>query len=324
MITALLGHIIAVDDISQAHDLISHNPNLIVVTRAGDLVSRNRVRGGSTGSNSAIEISAMIERTRSQLADIVATCDSLKFELAKSLVTLESAQKTHEIALAGLNESDAKMSGLAEQMAVAGQNVKSAQAEVERLNASLAAATEQRASDESDLEVALAQFQSHQTPHEPDLTALEDIRAKVSTARTVELEARLELRTMEERITAVADRARTLEEAAQAERDNAIKVIGRMEQRAIAAKIAQEVADLAYEALIQIEVTISKALTERQRLEASRTDREGEMLTVRGRIRELTTELEHLTSSVHRDESREPSSVFESNNSNSVRWKSSA
>lgn len=302
MIEALLDGVVAVDDLGTAERLASQHPGLIAVTREGDVVSRNRVRGGSAGSNSAIEIAALIERTRTQLDEIVATCDALKFELSKSVTALESAHKAHEVALAGLNESDAKMSGLAEQMAVAGQNVKNAHAEVERFNASLVAASAQRTSDEEDLEVAIAQFDSHQTPAEPDLRNLEELRSRVSEVRTVEVEARLELRTLEERITAVADRARSLEESAQSERDNAVKAVSRMEQRAVAASIAQEIADLAFEALIQIEVTLSKALTERVRLETSRTAREGETLSVRGRIRELTTELEHLTSSVHRDE----------------------
>ena len=302
MIEALLGGIVAVDDLADAERVVSQNPGLIAVTRDGDLVSRNRVRGGSAASNSAIEISASIEKTRTALNEVVSRCDSLKFELAKSLSEVEIAQKKHDQALAGLNESDAKMSGLAEQMAVAGQNVKNAQAEVERFNASISAASEQRAKDESDLASAIAQFESHQTPPEPDLNSLEEIRNRVSAARSVEVEARLELRTMEERITAVADRARTLEQSAQAERDNAVKAVARMQERTIAATKAREIADLAYEALIQLEVTLAKALAERERLEASRTDREGETLNVRGKIRELTTELEHLTSSVHRDE----------------------
>ena len=302
MLEALLGGVVAVEDIDSAEQLIAAHPGLTAVTRAGDLISRNRVRGGSAGSNSAIEISALIERTRSALAEIITRCDLLKFELASSARAVEGAQKTHDHALAGLNESDAMMSGLAEQMAVAGQNVKSAQAEVERFNATLTAAGEQRGSDERDLEVALSQFDSHQTPAEPDLDNLEDIRARVTAARAVEVEARLELRTMEERVTAVADRARTLESSAQAERESAVKAIARMEERSIAATKARQIADLAYEALIQIEVTVAKALVERERLEASRTDREGETLNVRGKIRELTTELDHLTSSVHRDE----------------------
>ena len=239
MIDALLGGVVAVDDIAAAERVISQNPRLMAVTRDGDLISRNRVRGGSAGSNSAIEISALIEKTRSALDEIISRCDSLKFELASSSASVEAAQKAHDTALAGLNESDAKMSGLAEQMAVAGQNVKSSQAEVERLNASLAAASEQRSSDERDLEVAIAQFDSHQTPPEPDLKTLEEIRERVTAARAVEVEARLELRTMEERITAVADRARNLEQSAQSERDNAVKAIARMHERSIAATLVR-------------------------------------------------------------------------------------
>jgi chromosome segregation protein len=302
MMQGLLDGVVAVEDVTEAQSVVARHPQLIAVTREGDLFSSKRVRGGSAGSNSAIEISALMERTRVQLTQIVTTCDSLKFELAKSISAVEIAQKAHDIALSGLNESDAKMSGLAEQMAVAGHNVKSAQAEAERLSASIKVASEQRASDEDDLQVALTQFESQQVPVEPDLTSLEQIRAQVAAARAIDVEARLELRTMEERITAVAERARALEQSAQSERENAIKAIGRMEQREVAATSAQEIANLAYETLIQLEVTLSKALTERERLEVSRTDREGETLSVRAKIRELTTELDHVTSSVHRDE----------------------
>ena len=302
MIDALLGGIVAVDDFAEAEQIVAREPKLIAVTREGDLVSRNRVRGGSAGTNSAIEISALIEKTRISLNEVIARCEELKFLLSASLTELESAKRVHDQALAGLNESDAKMSGLAEQMAVAGQSVKSAQAEVERLNSSLTAASEQRAADEIDLERALTQFDSHQTLEEPDLALLEELRNKVNSARAVEIEARLELRTMEERITAVSDRATTLEQSAQNERESAVAAIARMEQRSIAATTAREIADLAYEALIQLEITLSKALSDRERLEVSRTDREGETLNVRGKIRELTTELDHLTSSVHRDE----------------------
>ena len=47
---------------------------------------------------------------------------------------------------------------------------------------------------------------------------------------------------------------------------------------------------------------ISRAQAERERLEAARAEREGEILSIRGASRELATELERLTSSVHKDE----------------------
>ena len=302
LLGAVLQRYVAVETLADAQAAINLDRTLIAVTRDGDLISRNRARGGSSGSQSAIEINALLERTQENLNQITARCESLSFELARLTHEVDAARVLHDQALAGLNDSDAKMSGLAEQMAVAGQNVKSAQAEVERLTQSEREASEQRGNDERDLAAAIAQFESHQEPAEPDLTHLEDLRSQVSAARSAEVEARLELRTLEERITAVAARAQSLEATAAHERESAAKAILRREHRAIAAATAQSIADTAYETLIQIEVSISKALAERQRLESARTEREGEILTVRGKARELTTELETLTSSVHRDE----------------------
>jgi chromosome segregation protein len=244
----------------------------------------------------------MIERTESELQEVINTCDRIKFDLVRAEETLASRNNIFDLALSKLNESDAKMSGLAEQMAVAGQNVKSAQAEVERVSASLVEATSQRTSDEGDLAAAIAQFESHQEPAEPDLTHLEDLRSQVSASRSTEVEARLNLRTLEERVTAIGQRALALENAAQHERESATRAVGRREQRAVAAVTAQSIADAAYEALIQIESSIAKAAAERERLEIARTERESEVLQIRVRGRELTTELETLTSSVHRDE----------------------
>ena len=215
---------------------------------------------------------------------------------------MASRKNIFDLALAKLNESDAKISGLAEQMAVAGQNVKNAQGEVERILVSLTEANSQRESDEADLNAAISQFESHQAPANPDLTHLEDLRSKVSAARSAEVEARLNLRTLEERVTALVARADALEAAAQHERDSATRAVSRREQRGLAALTAQGVADASYEALIQIESSIAKASTERERLEISRSERESEILALRVRSRELTTELDALTSSVHRDE----------------------
>jgi len=302
VIPHLFAGVVAVEDLDEAQRALRVDSSVKAITREGDVITSTRVRGGSASQNSAIEISALIEKSEEELRAIIATCDRYKFELARIAENLEASKKEYEQALAKLNDSDAKMSGLAEQMAVAGQNVKSAQAEVERFNSSIAEATAQRTSDESDLAAAISQFESQQEPEEPDHTHLEDLRSKVSATRSLEVEARLQVRTLEERVTALSQRASALENAANSERENATKAVARREARAIAAITAQEIADAAYEALIQIESSISKAAAERERLEVARSDREGEILAVRGRGRELATELEQLTSSVHRDE----------------------
>ena len=283
------------------------------------LQSTEKLRAGSLGRLTAFKeitdlvaqsnnpdliekISILTSNCEAEVSKVSADCDRIKFELSTSQERFNSVNREYELVLARLNDSDAAMTGFAEQLTIAGQNVKNTGEELDRVITSLDAAVEQRTFDERDLAAAIAQFESHQTPMEPDLTKLEDLRSQVSAARSKEVEARLSLRTIEERKDAVSQRAMALENQANSERDAASKSISRRENRAQAAITAQEIADTAYEALIQIESSISKAGAERERLEGSRSDREGEILSLRTIGRELAIELERLTSSVHRDE----------------------
>ena len=258
----------------------------------------------ASSANAALieKIAILTSNCDVEVAKVSADCDRLKFELSSSQEALNVVARDYEISLSKLNESDAAMTGLAEQLAIAGQNIKNTSEELDRLTLALNAASEQRTFDERDLAAAIAQFESHQTPMEPDLTHLEDLRSQVSAARSKEVEARLSLRTIEERKDAINQRAKALENQANVEREATSRLISRRENRAQAAITAQQIADSAYEALIQIESSILRAGSERERLEISRSGREGEILSLRTIGRELAVELERLTSSVHKDE----------------------
>ena len=298
----LLDGYIAADSLNHAERIISANPGLIAVTRDGDMIGRGRARGGSAQATSLIEISALIEKSEIELTKVSHECDRLSFEISSQENSLRQVQLDYDAALSKLNESDARMAGLAEQMAAAGQGVKSGVAEIERLESSIAEVLNSLKSDEAELATASSALNSGSEPVEPDTTHLENLRASISTARAVEVEARLGLRTIEERVAAISQRASELEQAAIAERESAARQISRREARARGAITAQAVADAAYEALIQIENSITRAGHERSRLEQSRTSRDGEILDIRAQVRDLASELDQLTSSVHRDE----------------------
>ncbi|MFM7350791.1 MAG: chromosome segregation protein SMC [Actinomycetota bacterium] len=298
----LLDGYIAADSLNHAERIISANPGLIAVTRDGDMIGRGRARGGSAQATSLIEISALIEKSEIDLTKVSHECDRLSFEISSQENSLRQVHLDYDAALSKLNESDARMAGLAEQMAAAGQGVKSGVAEIERLESSVAEVLNSLKSDEAELATASSALNSGSEPVEPDTTHLENLRASISTARAVEVEARLGLRTIEERVAAISQRASELEQAAIAERESAARQISRREARARGAITAQAIADAAYEALIQIENSISRAGHERSRLEQSRTSRDGEILDIRAQVRDLASELDQLTSSVHRDE----------------------
>jgi len=302
LLASLLASTVVAENANAAEAILRSHPGVIVVTRDGDVISRGRARGGSKSSSSLIEIKALIEGLESKLQEVTHNCDRLKFEISTATTELASRQSEFDAALSKLNESDARIAALTEQLAVSGQNMKSAMAEVERLNTSINEASAAKSRDEGEILIAQNQLQQRGEVAEPDHSHAEDLRNQVSVARTSEVEARLAVRTIEERVDSVGARALALEQSAQAERDASERAIIRRSARARAAVISQAVAEAAYEALIHIERSIAKAAVDRGRLEESRSAREGETLTVRTRGRELTSELEQLTTSVHKDE----------------------
>ena len=302
LIASLMANMVVAENARDAEVILRSHSGVSVVTRDGDIVTQGRARGGSKSSSTLFEINALIADLESKLSTIMHTCDRLKFESSTAVKDLDSCQGDYDFALSKLNESDARIGALTEQLASTGQNMKSAMAEVERLNATINEASSAKRRDEGELVIAQNQLHQQGAVPEPDHTFTENLRNVVSVARTAEVEARLALRTIEERITSVAARALALEVSARIEREASQRAIIRRGARARAAGISQAIAEAAYEVLIHIERSISKAANERGRLEESRVRREGETLSVRTRGRELATELEALTSSVHRDE----------------------
>ena len=302
ILPGLLKGFVAAENLSEARNILQSNPELIAVTKDGDLVGRGRARGGSNVANSLIEITALIEKSEIELNRLGHECERLLFEISNQESKLHSAQQIYDQALAKLNESDARMAGLTEQLAAAGQNVRSGLAEADRLSKAHGEVNERLRTQRTELSASESTNQRGVEPTEPDTTELESLRASVATARALEVDARLALRTIEERVTAIAQRAMDLEQAARNERESAARQISRREARARGAVAAQAIADAAFEALIQIENSISRASQERSRLESARASRDGEILTIRAHVRELSSELDQLTSSVHRDE----------------------
>jgi chromosome segregation protein len=302
LLASLLATTVVADSARGAESILAQHPHVTVVTRDGDVITSHRARGGSSSSTSLIEIKALIEELATKLEDLNHKCDRLKFEISTAATDVDAKQAAFDAALGKLNESDARIAALTEQLAVSGQNIKSATAEVERLSTAINEASAAKSRDENELSIASNQMQNHGEITEPDHAHAESLRNEVSNSRTTEVEARLAVRTSEERVASIAARALALEESARAEREASERAVSRRGARARGAVISQAIAEAAYEALINIERSIAKAQVERSRLETARTDREGETLTVRARNRILTQELDQLTSSVHRDE----------------------
>jgi chromosome segregation protein len=143
---------------------------------------------------------------------------------------------------------------------------------------------------------------SSDEPEEPDTSGRDDLQGHVGEARQAEMEARLTVRTGEERVRAMHGRADQLMRAAEVERTARRKRQEAREARARGAVVAAQVRDVARQVLVRIGESVTAAAADRDAAQQARGARESQQSTVRTRIRELADELTRLTDAVHRDE----------------------
>ena len=113
------------------------------------------------------------------------------------------------------------------------------------------------------------------------------------------MDARLEVRTVEERLRAISGRADALASSARAERQAAARAADRARRRAIEAAVASAVASGARLAIASVERSVRLADAERQQAEEAHQGRDEELKTVRARIREATAQLDKVVDTVH-------------------------
>ena len=116
------------------------------------------------------------------------------------------------------------------------------------------------------------------------------------------MDARLALRTAEERSRALHGRADQLLRAAREERETRAREIERRARLIREGEAAQAVGVAVAFVLDRLDGSIALAAAARAEVERARAGREEQLLAVRGRLRDLAREHDELVSSVHRDE----------------------
>jgi chromosome segregation protein len=300
----LLFKVAVVDDLDAARVLLRDLPDVIAASRGGDLLGAHFASGGSSSTPSLIEVQAALDAARAKLDSATHDGERLRFEVARLGEETEAAQQRVDVALAKLHESDATLAAVAEELGQLGSAARSARAEADRL----AKAIQQAQAGREEHEAALADLERRLTDAEsnseddPEDSAIDELADEARTARAAEMEARLALRTAEERARAMAGRAEDLLAAAQAEREAIAKAAARREQRRHEAEVARAVVTAAEMMLARVEISLRAAREQRNDIERQRAGDEQELSAVRARHRELASELEKLTDSVHRDE----------------------
>lgn len=307
-ITAMLSGVAVVDDLDQALALIGEHPGLRAVTLDGDLVGAGWVSGGSDRKLSTLEVASEIDKAGGELAAAEAQVAQLSAALSGALTEQAARQDSAEQALAALNESDTEISAMYEQLGRLGQEARTSHDEwnaLLRQREDLEAGRAQTLDEVTALETRLrnAQESGQVQAEEPTHGEVRQrIAAAAENARGVEVEARLAVRTAEERANAVRGRADSLRRAAAAEREARVRARQAREARLRAAAVAAAVADAGRELGQRLHRVVEAASTIRDAVAAERQQRSAAMATVRDEVNVLTARVAKLTDSLHRDE----------------------
>jgi chromosome segregation protein len=303
-LTRLLFKTAVVDDLDAARSLVAQLPDVTAVTREGDVLGSHFAAGGSTGQQSLIEIQAAVDEAEAALAEAVAVGERLGFDMSRLETERLDAQQRVDVALAKLHESDATLAAVAEELGQHHSQSRSARGEADRLTVAIEkaqAAREQDLAGLADLEARLASAEDA-PDEEPDTADVQRLTEAAKAARQGEMDARLALRTSEERARALHGRVDSLVRAAQAERDARAKAAERRARLLREGRAAEAVGAAVAYVLQRLEVSIHLASEARAAVEQARSGREQELLAVRTTLRELGREHDELVNSVHRDE----------------------
>ncbi|MFJ2224209.1 AAA family ATPase [Streptomyces anulatus] len=301
----LVPDMVVVGTLEDAEELVAAHPGITAVTGEGDVLSGHFAQGGSAGAPSLLEVQASVDEAAAELTDLAVRCE----ELAEAQ-RLAGERRTELTALVeGLGErrraAEREKSGFAQQLGRLAGQARGASGEAERMTASAARAQEalERATEEAE-ELAERLLVAEETPgeEEPDTSRRDRLAADGANARQTEMEARLQARTHEERVKALAGRADSLDRAARAEREARTRAEQRRARLRYEAEVASAVASGARQLLAHVEVSLVRADQERTAAEAAKGERERELAVERDRGRGLKGELDKLTDSVHRGE----------------------
>ena len=300
-----LERVAVVADLPAAVALLRVHPRLRAVTAGGDLIGGDWARGGQPDAPSGLEVRARVDEAAAELTRATARAEELAEQLAAAREAAADRSADVDAALAARQAGDRARSVVSTELAELGAAARSAVAEAERLAAARARAEharEQAGAGLVELEQRLAEAETAPMDDEPAPEERDRLRAGAATARQAETEARLAVRTAEERARSLTGRAESLRRQARQERAARERAAAARVARERGARVAAGVRAGAERALATLADSLARAAAERDALAEARTGREAQLLVVRAQVREHTADLDRLTDEVHRDE----------------------
>jgi len=333
----LLAGVAVADNLDHARSVVRAHPELRVVTRDGDLLGAHWAQGGAARPAGVLAMRSAADAAADGLAAAGQACQLAAADLAAAAGREERARQAVARALAAVQEADAAAAATSGQLGRLAGAARAAQEEATRLAAAITAARAQCDRDQAVLAGLADRLTAEEDeqpappvpawPDAPETAAAslagdgsapagadgapgdaapdggvphrDGLAAHAAAARERETGARLEVRTAEERLRAIAGRADALAAAAAAERRAAAAAADRLQLRREQAQAASAVIQGARIALAALAESLAVATAGRQAAEQAREGRADALKAVRAQVRELAADLDRVVDSAH-------------------------
>ncbi|MEI6622226.1 MAG: chromosome segregation protein SMC [Actinomycetes bacterium] len=307
VVRRLLADVVLVEDLEQAQRVVAADDRLVAVTVDGDALGRFDATGGD-GTASRLRIVAAVQEAEQRLSGLELQSDQHAEQVADLERVFADAREAAQRLTDRVHEVSKEASDQNAALSLAQSQVNSAVAEADRIGTSLDLARRAHTADISAVHEAEARLAEHAGMEEESLDSqagpvdLDELRRGLEQARTAEVDARLAVRTAEERMNSHRTRARELREAAASEREARERAAQARERRMRQGAVAARVLEVAAAATVVLQEALDESARERLAVQQERRNRDEQLTGLRAQIRELSSQIALLTADVHRDE----------------------
>ncbi|MFB2584382.1 AAA family ATPase [Herbiconiux liukaitaii] len=275
--------------------------SLTIVTRAGEVLTRFVLRGGSGATRSRIELVAERDTAAVALEERNTAIASARFALAEQRGIVQVAKEQSQAALTALREFDAVLAARTERLSRLKAQVEAGSGELDRLQKAAQLAQDAVQLAEQAAEKARAELEAVRERPRPilDVSSREGLLVELEAARDREVETRLGVETARERVRAEQARTVALEKQLEADRAAADAAARRavIRRRQIAA--ATDVTESLPPVLDSVDRSVAEAKQRLAQREAERAEQNEELVALRRDEAALRERLQAITENVH-------------------------
>ena len=306
-ITGVLSHTYVADDLDAARAawpaIVSAGiaDSAVLVTRAGEVLTRFVLRGGHGAQRSRIELAGERDEAKTTLGTVSTEIERRRNALDTLREDLQSAKTIAATALADLRSADARNAEIISEKSRLRAQAEAAGSEIERISSALEKAT--TAVDEADAHLgdAVRALEAFIAAPRPTLDASSRDNAVIAleAARAVELQVRIDMETVRERVRSERDRADEMARTLEADRAAAAERAAQRVQRRVQLDNAEHISSDIPPILVALDASVSEAQVKLADAERARAASSGELIELRARETDLRTRLSAVTDGVH-------------------------